>query len=54
MRATSQPIKTTNCYEAVEPTDVVRDMLCRSRHRGNPQNNSLIVEKEQISGIWFF
>ena len=27
MRATSQPVKTINSYEAVEPTDVERDML---------------------------
>ena len=27
MKATSQPVKTTNSYEAVEPTDVERDML---------------------------
>jgi len=29
-------------------------VICRTRHRGGPKNNSLIREKEQISGILFF
>jgi len=27
---------------------------CRTRHRGGPQINLLVMEKEQISGIRFF
>jgi hypothetical protein len=27
---------------------------CRTRHRGGPQNNSILVEKELVSGTMFF
>jgi hypothetical protein len=48
MKATSQPVKTTNSYEAVEPTDVERDMLNDDEgSKADSNHDILTLEKDQ-------